>query len=248
MTARNTYLDGDADFAKSKDYDICQLKYDGWWTKAVVSGDTVRYYSDTDREFAQSSSQGMVSGTFIGEFMRGTQWSQHPSRKGLFFVYDLWTVMDEPITTETYAERYRLLRRLKLPSSYSLVDCFPVRDFDAVWNRYVLGEGYEGVVFRRSSSTLEDAIVRHKREYTLDGTVISFEPGLGKYEGRLGAIRVATGSSTTSIGGGFTDAEREYIWSNQSAFLGRVLEFTCNAIFESGNVRHPRFVRWREDR
>lgn len=248
MTVRNVYLNGDVELARQKGFDIVQLKLDGWYCTAIHHAAEVEFYSETNRQFATATSAGLDGCILIGEFMRGTQWSQHPDRKGLFFVYDIAAVFGEPITNETYITRYKLLRKLPLPSSYRLVDCYRIEDFDSTWQRYVMCEGWEGVVFRRSSSILGDAIMRQKREYSLDGTVVGFEPGLGKYEGSLGAVRVAVGENVTSVGGGFTDVERRNIWTAQTNYLGRVMEFTCNAIFESGNVRHPRFVRWRDDK
>ena len=248
MTARNVYLNGDYSLAKSKGFDICQLKYDGWYTTAVHREKEVDFFSETQRLYASANSTGLDGCILTGEFMRGTQWSQHPDRKGRFFVYDIAAIFGEPITNESYITRLKLIRKLTLPSTYSLVDTYRIEDFDTLWTRYVLREGWEGVVFRRTGSVLGDAIMRQKREYSLDGVVVGFEPGLGKYEGSLGAVRVAVGENVTSVGGGFTDAERADIWGNQAQYLGRVLEFTCNAIFESGNVRHPRFVRWREDK
>lgn len=247
--SRNLYLNGDYGLAVSRGYDLCQLKYDGWWCRAIHANGGVDFRSETDRSFGTAAIGGLDECTLIGEFLRGTQWSQHPDRKGRFFIYDLWTIFGEPITNESYLTRYRLLKKLRLPATYSLVDTYRIDDQPALWARYVMREGWEGVVYRRSSSTLDDAVMREKREYSLDGTVIGFEPGRGKYEGSLGAVKVACGiGNSTSVGGGFSDAERTHIWGNQTAYLGRVMEYTANAIFESGAPRHPRFVRWREDK
>lgn len=246
--ARNAYINGTYEEAVERDYDILQLKYDGWWCRAEHAAGHVDYFSETDRNFLSTDIPGLDGCTIIGEYMRGTQWSQHPDRKGLFFIYDLRTVFGEPLTHETYSTRYRLLRRLPLPVNYRLVECFPIKSFDSTWQHYVLDQGFEGVVFRRSESTLDDPIMRHKREYTLDGVVVGFTSGRGKYEGSLGAVRVVCGEAITDVGGGFSDVERQSIWNNQTAYIGRVMEFTANAVFESGAPRHPRFVRWREDK
>jgi len=245
---RNLYLNGDYPTAKARGYDICQLKYDGWWCRAIHSSGGVDFRSETDRSFGSVALGGLDGCVLIGEFMRGTQWAQHPDRKGRFFIYDLWSIFGEPITNETYTARLRLLRKLTLPSVYTIVDTYRINDQPALWERYVLREGWEGVVYRRSSATLDDAIMREKREYSFEGVVVGFEPGLGKYESSLGACRVAYGQNTTSVGGGFTDEERRTIWNNRAVYLGRVCEFTANAVFESGNVRHSRFIRWRDDK
>ena len=249
MNERNLYLNGTYELAVQRGYDLLQLKLDGWWCRAVFESGVAHYHSETGRQFDTSHSFDLDGCVLIGEFMRGTQWSQQPQHKGRFYVYDIWSIFGEPITTESYSARFRLLRKLNLPSVFSLVDCFRIGDFDSVWNRYIMREGYEGVVFRKSTSTREDAIMRCKREYSLDGIVTGFKPGLGKYADTLGAVQVTLPTGTTTdVGGGFTDAERDEIWREQSRFLGRVMEFTANAIFESGAPRHPRFVRWREDK
>lgn len=249
MSERNLYLNGTYDLAVSRGYDILQLKFDGWWCRADFHSGVGHYHSETGREFDTSHSFNLDGCTLIGEFMRGTQWSQNPLHKGRFYVYDIWSIFGEPITTESYRTRYQLLRKLTLPSVFSLVDNFRITDFDAVWQRYIMREGYEGVVFRRSTSPIDDAVMRCKREYTLDGIVIGYKSGQGKYSDTLGSITVQLPSGTTTdVGGGFTDSERNEIWADQRRHLGKVMEFTANAIFESGAPRHPRFVRWREDK
>jgi ATP-dependent DNA ligase len=245
---KNLYLDADVQLARERGFDICQLKLDGWWCRATHAASTATFYSETDREFARANIVGLDGCTLIGEFMRGTQWSQREDRKGLFFVYDITRLFGVPIIEETYLQRYKMLRRLQLPSTYRLIENFHTDHFESIWQRYILHEGYEGVVFRRSSSTINDAIIRHKRIYTLDGIVIGFEVGNGKYSESLGAVRVSVGKGVTTVGGGFSDAERHHIWANQSRYLGKYMELEASAIFESGAARHPRFVRWREDK
>lgn len=245
MTTRNVYLNGTYDLAQEKGFDLIQLKYDGWHCRTVVSEQAV-YYSETNREFGRTDNFGLTGCTLVGEYMRGTQWSQHIDRKGLYYVYDITQVFGEHVTTESYSTRYKILRKLKLPSVYKLVDCYRIQDYESIWSRYVLREGFEGVVFRRSGSPITDAIMRCKREYTFDGTVVGWEQGKGKYAGMLGAYNVMMDNGTTTmVGGGYTDEERKV---DPVLNMRRVMEFTANAIFESGNVRHPRFVRWRDDK
>lgn len=249
ITNRNDYIDGEIALAKERGYDIVQLKLDGWWCRTVCNPHQTEFYSETGRLFDTMNPCQLDGTVLIGEFMRGTQWSQHQSRTGKYFVYDIWSAYGKPLTTETYLRRYQMLCKLKLPSLFQVVQCFHISDAEAVWQRFVMSEGYEGIVFRRSVSPMDDVIMRCKREYTLDGIVVGFEPGLGKHDGRLGALRVQMASgATTNVGTGFTDDERQAIWDNQLNWLGKTIEFTANAVFESGNVRHARFVRRRDDK
>ncbi len=251
MDNRNMYLNGDITEARANGYDIVQLKYDGWWTKAIFGPTAVEFYSETGRPYnGAGPSPDMVGCVLIGEMMRGTQWSTDDSRRGKFFVYDISSAHGTATRDLTYIQRYKVLRTLKLPTWCILVQGFPMAQAEVIWQKYVMTDGYEGIVFRKTSSPLTDAIMRQKREYTCDGYAIGFEEGLGKHEGRLGAVVVASGENGKEgrVGTGFSDAEREEIWNNQTKFLGKPMEYTANALFESGNVRHARFVRWREDK
>ena len=84
--SRNLYLNGDYATAKARGYDMVQLKADGWWCKATHSDGGVDFQSETLRSFGTAALGGLDGCTLIGEFMRGTQWSQHPDRKGRFIL------------------------------------------------------------------------------------------------------------------------------------------------------------------
>jgi len=74
------------------------------------------------------------------------------------------------------------------------------------------------------------------------------EPGKGKHIGRMGALKVGQykdGVLTPimSVGGGFSDAHREMVWTS-----GTVIEVVGKARFESGALRHSNFIRVRDDK
>lgn len=48
---------------------------------------------------------------------------------------------------------------------------------------------------------------------------------------------------------GITDSEREYITEHQDELIGKVIEVKANELFkDTGKMRHPRFLRFREDK
>lgn len=49
------------------------------------------------------------------------------------------------------------------------------------------------------------------------------------------------------VGSGFDDALREHIWTNQLAYIGRVLKYSYQAHGVKDAPRFPRFLGWRED-
>lgn len=248
---RAKYEDGDEQLAKSRGYDLVQLKLDGWFCRVESAGGIQQYYSDTDRVFHSTTFVGLPSFVALGEFLRGTQWSKAaPERSGHFHLFDLVEIDGFPLG-ETYARRYIRLRRMaeSFPPTWHVVQNYRMAERGAVWARYVEQEGYEGLIYRRSDGLQDAPIIRHKKIFTLDGVVVGIEPGKGKHEGRMGALRVLLPNGTeTSVGNGFDDQTRELVAVNPNLYIGRVVEFTANAVFESGNVRHGRFVRWRDDK
>lgn len=237
--------------AREAGCDCFQLKYDGWWAGIRCLDGTASIYSQTGRLVTTLPIDPLIYGTFIGEFMHGTQWAQKQDRKGKVFLFDCWNINGQDTSAFPYRERYNLCR-VNLPlfgERFRLVQNYPISVYQQTWDSLVATSEYEGVVFRRSNGPVSDTLHRQKRTITVDGIVVGFEPGEGKHLGRLGAIRVRLPSGTiVSVGGGFSDTERELIWQSQSQYLGRTAELKGNAEFESGSVRHPNFVRWREDR
>jgi ATP-dependent DNA ligase len=182
--------------------------------------------------------------------MRGTQWSQDESLKGKFFIFDCWEYLNQLLDL-TYRNRLRIVATLPLDQSHARVAIYPLDARDWFWNNFVENGRFEGIVYRSSVETkLQCEIIREKRVLTLEGRVVGFQPGkIGKYGHTLGALEIEiipSGVKTTISG--MTDAERDEIWTHKPEYLGRVCEFEASAIFKSGSVRHPRFVRWRTDR
>lgn len=246
MIPRSRYKDGSVQEAISEGYDVIQLKYDGNFCWCQSIDNVQRYYSDTNRLFAETTLD-CPNGVYIGEFMRGTQWSAR--FKDQFFLFDRL----HPNPSASFRDRYSALRALYegklLPKDWKLVQNMPMRDRDNYWNQFIEKQGFEGLVYRRSSDPISGLILRDKKTFTLDGRVVGFIAGEGKHEGRLGSLKVElpTGVIVT-VGGGWDDVERQYIWDNMDRYQGKWLELLTNAIFESGNVRHARFIRWRPDK
>lgn len=83
-----------------------------------------------------------------------------------------------------------------------------------------------------------------KPTLTLDLTIQGVFEGGGKHRGRLGGFITAKGR----VGNGFTDKQREEIWSRKDDCLGRIAEVECDCIDNNGNMRFPRFLRFRDDK
>jgi ATP-dependent DNA ligase len=101
--------------------------------------------------------------------------------------------------------------------------------------------GYEGLVLRQG-----DWWIKVKPEETHDVAITGFAEGRGKHLGRLGYVTTDKGA----VGAGFTDAERELLWTEAKAnkLVGQVIEVSCMQFTPIGQFRHPFFVRLRPDK
>lgn len=93
-----------------------------------------------------------------------------------------------------------------------------------------------------------------KESNTCDCIVVDVKEGNGKYAGLVGALIVALndGSKQKVVANvsGMSDTERVEITEldNDGKLLGRVVEVEYQYVGERGKLRHPRFVRFREDK
>lgn len=90
---------------------------------------------------------------------------------------------------------------------------------------------------------------KHKLVQTADVVCVGFKDGDGKYLGLVGAIECALADGTVVARcSGMSDAERVRISDDPDAYIGRVLEVSYQYVGSRGRLRHPRFVRWRDDK
>lgn len=116
--------------------------------------------------------------------------------------------------------------------------------------------------------------LKMKNESTEDLRVVGAFEGSGKYEGMLGGLivqREHNGAMVeVRVGGGFSDAQRAEFWEAYKLDLGRLdghedaqpyefhalgcevldrlIEVEYHEVTPDGSLRHPRFLRWRDDK
>ncbi|UCR90916.1 DNA ligase-like protein [Ralstonia phage RpY2] len=83
-----------------------------------------------------------------------------------------------------------------------------------------------------------------KPESDIDGKVVNWIEGTGKYVGMMGALTVECEDGTiTDVGTGFTDDQRKL---GREYWLGRLVQLTFMERTDDGNLRHPAFDRMRD--
>lgn len=111
----------------------------------------------------------------------------------------------------------------------------------------IVNRGGEGVMLRQPESAYQrgrsPTLLKVKPYDDAEATIISYEPGQGKFSGKLGALRVRTDDGREfSIGSGFTDADRE-----SPPPVGTVITYRFRGLTANGLPRFATYFRVRRD-
>lgn len=241
---------------------LVQLKYDGIWARVEVQQGHASIYSKTDtyKNTIQINQIDFLQQpcTLVGEYMMGSQWSQHPDRAGQLFIFDCTYANGKDLTFLPYKDRYRVARAIvenELRSTrIVMAPCYSASKLGPLWSSICESNSHEGIVFRKWSSTWFTELVKLKQRVQDDFVVMGFTEGEGQFYGYLGSLTLGQYDSdgvlreVMSVGGGFTTPERQLIFNKQTDYQGRVCLVEGKSRFTSGALRHPTFIRWRDDK
>jgi ATP-dependent DNA ligase len=106
---------------------------------------------------------------------------------------------------------------------------------------------YEGLVYKTGNLS---GYRKWKPVLTVDAVVTAIVPGKGKYAGMVGALEVSVYDDMCAMRviattGGFTDEERAGLSAD---VIGTVVEIAYQYVGSKGRLRHPRFIRFRDDK
>lgn len=89
-----------------------------------------------------------------------------------------------------------------------------------------------------------------KEEETVDCVITGVKEGNGKYVGLIGSLVVSLEGRVIANVSGMTDAERIELTDLDcdDKLIGRVVEVKYQYVGNGGKLRHPRFVRMRDDK
>lgn len=92
-------------------------------------------------------------------------------------------------------------------------------------------------------------LLKLKTFQSMDCTVVSVYEGEGRNAGRMGGLTVKQENGLLcDVGSGWNDEDRDYIWNNQSEFLGRTLEVSYQELTPHNIMQFPTVIRWRSDK
>jgi DNA ligase-1 len=217
---------------------------------------------------------GEVIGNTFQELMRQARRKENvQADDSVFNIFDI-------VPLEDFRRGYwnaQLSKRIKiLEDMRPIIDNMPnvellphiMVDLDTAEGRDVLhryakdqvNAGFEGIMIKDVGAPYEckrnTFWMKWKPTITVDLEVIGVEEGTGRNLGRLGAL-VCSGvddgkTIDVNVGSGFSDADRDNLWTDRNMVIGRTVEILCDVITQNQDgtysLRFPRFVRFRDDK
>ncbi len=176
--------------------------------------------------------------------------------------FELWNVGGGG--GETYEVRLNNAREIvEQFNSLQLIETITCTDVQEIVDHFrkCRLKGEEGTVIKSEtglwkSGTSKDQI-KCKVIFDCELEVVDFKEGKGKHEGKLGALicRSSDGMVEVSVGGGYTDAQREDYWENIDQVVGKIVTVRANDVVNDINDETgkfslflPRFVELRKDK
>lgn len=127
------------------------------------------------------------------------------------------------------------------------------------FNKDTIEAGFEGIMIKDTNAVYECkrsvSWLKMKPFIEVSLTVVGFEEGTGRNEGKLGALiceGVDDGKSiSVNVGSGFSDDQRSDYWADKETMVGQIVEVRADAATinqdseEVYSLRFPRFLRFR---
>ena len=168
-----------------------------------------------------------------------------------YMVFDILAYKGENVRQKPLHERRALMQEVIAAMDNPMVVLVPQTiDKDALF-RKMISNGLEGTVLKNVNSPYGVNWVKCKRVADFSVIVSGFKPGQGKYQGSLGAVAVSVFDNgklrEVGFASGMDDATRHAIWNAREQWLGKTIDVSAQEITKDGRMRHPRWLRERDD-
>jgi len=214
----------------------------------------------------------MVSSSFQALMKQVHRKSDVQSEDARLMLFDILPLSEFLAGKSVMGQRRRsnLLRSMKEDfNQIGGIDIIPQKEVDLdtyigelefkQYNKESIDAGFEGILIKDSNAPYECkrsvSWLKMKPFIEVSLTAVAVEEGTGKHAGKMGAILFEGEDDgkfiRVSVGGGWTDQDREEIWATKDSVIGQVGEVRADAAtLNQGStdvysLRFPRFKVWR---
>ena len=243
---------------------VVMPKYDGRWiTLNVDKNGNGKGLTRTEKPTRDFPNTGLLEGTYYGEYLFGTEWSQSYKDGTMYDKIVLFDV-ERKISFRDKLKKLsvgvalgNIITEHKISEDIYSTFCYTITNENALNNIYkclVGKEKFEGIIVR-SLDKIEQVAYRQKAQYTMDYIVMGYIDSTSKKYKEKGWIQALElgiyidGELKNVLKrGSMTEEIRQQFSENKESMLGTVVEIKGFQIFKSGAVRHPSFLRIRDDK
>lgn len=247
-----------------------QYKYDGVRTIAYWEDGAVRLMSRSGKDYyakhiVKALEKILPKGTILdGEiYQHGVGFQtisrlikkERPESKNLeYHVYDVpvWENTTDHVWHERCKQLYRIAAKFKT-SPVKLVQCETASNFEEVqsFQGRAIAAGFEGTIIRIRDGVYEFGyrspnLLKFKEFDDDEFEVVSYEDGVGKYEGCVTWIcKLPSGKQFKAVPKGTLEEKKEW-FDNAKRYLGQFLKVKYQGVSEDGIPRFPVGIGFRD--
>lgn len=165
-------------------------------------------------------------------------------------VFDVLEINQTNTRSLGWQDRRDLLEIIQWPEPTLYLS--PVMEPTLANYELLLEQGMEGAMLKHTGvgyvSGRNAGWRKLKATDTVDATCVGFQAGEGEFSELVGAMKVKLPNGVETTVSGMTMDVRKAMTADPVSYLFKTVEIKHNGELDSGKVRHPRFVRMREDR
>ena len=124
------------------------------------------------------------------------------------------------------------------------------------WLQIAVDNDWEGLMLNKDApykNKRTTDLIKIKKFFTMDLPIVEVEEGDGRLQGTLGALVVRYKDNTVNVGTGYTDFQREDLWTRRDTLIGKIAEIKYKEISKDKktgleSLQFPVFCGLRDDK
>jgi len=252
-------------FPSREEFDTVELKFDGWWAQFLLEGHTWEIWSRTGELKKHGTLKKPWERTLVhGEYLFGTEWAKdRPNLYDKLALHSVVEYREMSMSQLTYHETGLILEEVveqlgheDVRRGVMAVAQWPIEEADKIWAQFVLNrdEDYEGLIFKNSQANWGSPIGRMKKNTSMDYVCMGFEESDSETYAGVGVASIIGGLYVDGRlvqkckVSGMLNEQRFEFFDHPERYVGRVFEAEGKKITKKGALRHPNYLRFRDDK